>query len=209
MDGEIPKPAGARENQKTEMRTRIADALIELLAEGRMDINHDLIAEHTGVARRTVYRYFPDRAALMDGALLRVRELAGPKVDYPDSPEELLDSLEPVYTGFDAIAPIATMLRTTPQGRQLRLAQNDVRVRRYTAALAGAVRELPPADRKLATATLQVLHTTPWLEMRDHWGLDGRQIARATGWAVRTLLADLKRRGSLPLDRDVPQAAND
>jgi len=82
-------------------------------------------------------------------------------------------------------------------------------VRRYTAALAGAVRELPPADRKLATAMLQVLNTTPWLEMRDHWGLDGKQIARATGWAVRTLLADLKRRGSLPLDRDVPAAAND
>jgi hypothetical protein len=101
------------------------------------------------------------------------------------------------------------MLRTTPQGRQLRLAQNDLRVRRYTAALADTVRELPPADRKLATAMLQVLNTTPWLEMRDHWGLDGKQIARATGWAVRTLLNDLKRRGGLPLDRDVPEAAND
>ena len=198
-----------RDARKQHARAQILDAFVALLTEGEADLSHDAVATRSGVARRTVYRYFPDRAALMDGALLRVRELAGPKVDYPDSPEELLDSLEPVYTGFDAIAPIATMLRTTPQGRQLRLAQNDVRVRRYTAALAGAVRELPPADRKLATATLQVLHTTPWLEMRDHWGLDGRQIARATGWAVRTLLADLKRRGSLPLDRDVPQAAND
>jgi hypothetical protein len=51
---------------------------------------------------------------------------------------------------------------------------------------------------------LQVLNTTPWLEMRDHWGLDGKQIARATGWAVRTLLNDLKARGDLPLDRDLP-----
>ncbi len=47
---------------------------------------------------------------------------------------------------------------------------------------------------------LQVLHTTPWLEMRDHWGLKGEQIARATGWAIRTLLADLKTRGNKPLD---------
>jgi hypothetical protein len=45
--------------------------------------------------------------------------------------------------------------------------------------------------------------------MRDHWGLSGRQIARATGWAVRTLLRDLQRRGSLPLDRDLPAPAND
>jgi hypothetical protein len=145
----------------------------------------------------------------MDGALMRVRELAGVRVTYPESAEELLDTLEPIYTGFDAIAPIVTMLRTTPQGRQLRLVQNAERVRSYTAALADAVRDLPPGDRKLAIAMLQVLHTTPWLEMRDHWGLDGRQIARATGWAVRTLLADLERRGNLPLDRDPPSPAND
>jgi AcrR family transcriptional regulator len=201
--------APVRDAKKRQARERILDSFIELLIEGDGDLSHDAVAARSGVGRRTVYRYFPDRAALMDAALLRVRELAGPKVDYPDSPEELLDSLEPVYTGFDTIAPIITMLRTTPQGRQLRLAQNELRVRRYTSALAHTVRELPPADRKLATAMLQVLNTTPWLEMRDHWGLDGMQIARATGWAVRTLLADLKRRGSLPLDRDVPAAAND
>jgi AcrR family transcriptional regulator len=201
--------APVRDAKKRQARERILDSFIELLIEGDGDLSHDAVAARSGVGRRTVYRYFPDRAALMDAALLRVRELAGPKVDYPDSPEELLDSLEPVYTGFDTIAPIITMLRTTPQGRQLRLAQNELRVRRYTSALSDTVRELPPADRKLATAMLQVLNTTPWLEMRDHWGLDGKQIARATGWAVRTLLADLKRRGSLPLDRDVPAAAND
>ncbi len=73
----------------------------------------------------------------------------------------------------------------------------------YTKALAEAVKELPKEDRKLATAMLQVLHTTPWLEMRDQWDLDGRQIARAAAWAVRTLLKDLKTRRGLPLDQEV------
>jgi hypothetical protein len=54
----------------------------------------------------------------------------------------------------------------------------------------------------LATAMLQVLHTTPRREMRDHWGLDGEQIARACGWAMRTLLKDLREREGRPLDRD-------
>ncbi|EQB32738.1 hypothetical protein [Sphingobium ummariense] len=40
--------------------------------------------------------------------------------------------------------------------------------------------------------------------MRDHWGLDGAQIARACGWAMRTLLADLKARQGRPLDVDAP-----
>jgi AcrR family transcriptional regulator len=197
-------PNALRTAKKEEARARILDAFIALMSEGAFDVSHDAVAARAHVARRTVYRYFPDRPALMDAALLRVRELAGPRVTYPASAEELLATLEPIYTGFDAIGPIAVMLRTTPQGRALRLAQNDRRVASYTAALADAVRDLPKEDRKLATAMLQVLHTTPWLEMRDHWGLDGRQIARATGWAVRTLLKDLKQRGATPLDQDAP-----
>lgn len=197
-------PADTRTIKKEEARARILDAFIALLIEGADDLSHDAVADRAEVGRRTVYRYFPDRAALMDATLLRVRERAGVRVTYPQSAEELLDTLESIYTGFDSIAPLITMLRTTPQGRHLRLAQNRQRVQSYTRALAEAVKDLPPEDRKLATAMLQVLHTTPWLEMRDHWGLDGHQIARATGWAVRTLLNDLKARGSLPLDLDLP-----
>lgn len=196
-------PASAPKNGRDETRTRILDTFIAMMSEGDAVLNHDTLAERTGVARRTVYRYFPDRGVLMDAALLRVRELAGTGVGYPDSAEELLATLEPIYTGFDAIAPIAVMTRTTPQGRAMRLGQKEQRVAHYTGALADAVKDLPEEDRKLATAMLQVLHTTPWLEMRDQWDLDGRQIARATGWAVRTLLNDLKLRGSLPLDEDV------
>ena len=198
----IDAPASLRTQKKQALEERILDAFIALLSEGAADLSHDAVADRAGVGRRTVYRYFPDRPALMEGALMRVRALAGPQVAYPESADELLATLAPIYQGFDAIAPVATMLRTTPQGRQLRLAQKARRVASYTNALADAVKALPPADRKLATAMLQVLHTTPWLEMRDQWGLDGGQIARATGWAVRTLLSDLKQRGPLPLDRD-------
>jgi hypothetical protein len=47
---------------------------------------------------------------------------------------------------------------------------------------------------------LQVLHTTPWLEMRDPSRLSGEQIARVTGRAIRTLPADLRVRKGLALD---------
>jgi len=200
----IDAPASLRTQKKQALEERILDAFIALLSEGAADLSHDAVADRAGVGRRTVYRYFPDRPALMEGALMRVRALAGPRVAYPESADELLATLAPIYQGFDAIAPVATMLRTTAQGRQLRLAQKARRVASYTNALADAVKALPPADRKLATAMLQVLHTTPWLEMRDQWGLDGGQIARATGWAVRTLLKDLRKRGPLPLDQDLP-----
>jgi len=198
MDEDTTAP-GTRERKKDETRARIADDVIALMAEGRLDISHDLVAERTGIARRTIYRYFPDRQELLGGASTRVRELAGPGVRFPESEADLTGTLYDTYTGFDRIAPITTLMRSTPQGRAMRMAQNDLRVERYTAVTADAVKDLPEEDRRLATALLQMLHTTPWLEMRDHWGLTGEEIARATGWAIRTLLADLRARNGKPL----------
>jgi len=188
-------------DRKSAARARIVDALVALLVEDG-EINHDRVAERAGVGRRTVYRYFPDREALMRSIWDRITELAGPRVTFPSSEAELLDSLPAIYRGFDEIADLATLLRSTPQGRRVRLSESGRRRSSYTAALADAVKALPPEDRLLATAMIQVLHTTPWLEMRDHWGLDGDRIARACGWAIRTLLADLRARGGRPLDSD-------
>ena len=179
-----------------------AQMLLLAAEEGFAAASAKHIAERAGVGRRTVYRYFPDREALMQSAWDRVTGLAGPEVTFPRSEVEMLASLEPIYTGFDRIAPLATLVRSTPQGRAVRRSQNARRVASYTAAAAEAVKALPPEDQKLATAVLQVLHTTPWLEMRDHWGLEGRQIAKAMGWAMRTLLKDLKDRDGRPLDED-------
>jgi AcrR family transcriptional regulator len=191
---------GLRARNKDALRARIVSCMTELLSEGRIDINHDLIVERTGISRRTVYRYFPDKEALLDGVSEHIRALAGSNVIMPRTEAELLSTLHDIYTGFDKIAPLATLVRSTPQGRAIRLASNRRRVESYRAATADAVKNLPPEDRTLATAMLQVLHTTPWLEMRDHWKLSGAQIARTTGWAIRTLLKDLRARGAKPLD---------
>jgi AcrR family transcriptional regulator len=190
---------GQRERNKEEARTRILDAVIELLADGRAEVNHDAVADRTGISRRTVYRYFDDRQKLLAAASTRVRELAGSRVAFPNDEKDLLDTRS-IYEGFDRIAPIATLVRSTPEGRAMRLSQKAERQSRYIDATAEAVKDLPESDRLLATAMLQVLHTTPWLEMRDHWDLNGEQIGRATEWAIRTLLADLRTRGNTPLD---------
>lgn len=194
-----PLPSGARARKKDALRNRMIDELVALIAEGQTDISHDLIAARVGVGRRTAYRYFPDRDALLQAAWDRVNTMAGAAVDFPQSEADLLGTLHTIHTGFDQRAPLATLVRSTPQGRAVRASQNQRRVESYTAVTAAAVKDLPVEDQKLATAIVQILHTSPWLEMRDHWDLDGEQISRATGWAIRTLLADLKARGARPL----------
>ena len=44
---EVTSP-GLRERNKIEARNQIADAVIELMAEGNLDISHDAVAEVTG-----------------------------------------------------------------------------------------------------------------------------------------------------------------
>jgi AcrR family transcriptional regulator len=200
MDSLIEPARGLRERKKDDVRNRISDAVIGLIAEGRADISHDAVAKETGISRRTIYRYFPDREALLSAASTRVRDLAGSGVAFPTCEIDLLDT-HAIYTGFDRIAPIATLVRSTPQGRAMRNSQKGERQESYRAATADAVKDLPEDDQVLATAVLQVLHTTPWLEMRDHWDLTGEQIGRATQWAIRTLLKDLRERGNTPLDQ--------
>ena len=191
---------GLRERKKDDARNRIADAVIQLMADGN-EISHDVVAETTGISRRTIYRYFPDRDSLLSTASTRVREMAGNRLVFPKDEQSLLDTYS-IYKGLDRIAPIATLVRSTPQGRAMRLSQKRERQESYLAAAADAVKDLPEEDRVLATAMLQVLHTTTWLEMRDHWDLTGEQMGRATSWAISVLLNDLRSRQGRPLSPD-------
>lgn len=191
-------PARPEVPDNAHTRAKIGDALVALLAED-VRVNHDAVAERSGVSRRTVYRYYPDQASLLRALRERVTALAGPGVHYPGSTEELLATLHAIYEGFDRIAPVATVIHSTPQGRAARLADREARVAAYREATHDTVARLPEDDRVLATAMLQFLHTSAWLEMRDQWGLSGADIARACNWAIRALLADLATRGDKPL----------
>jgi len=197
----LDDPAKPATPDNPHTRARIDDALVGLLADDER-VTHDAVAARTGLSRRTVYRYYPDQASLLRALRERVTSLAGPDVRYPMSEEELLSTLPGIYEGFDRIAPVALVIRSTPQGRAARLADREARVAAYTRAAADAVKALPPEDQRLATAMLQFLHTSAWLEMRDQWGLEGAEIARACGWAMRTLLKDLHMRGERPLHED-------
>lgn len=199
---ETPRDAALRpgpDNENT--RNRICQATIELMGETGA-INHDAVAARAGVARRTVYRYFPDQPALLRGAREYVTALAGPKVVFPEREADLVGQLEDIHTGFDRITPTVIMLRSTPQGRSMRLADREERKARYTAAAAEAVKALPAHDQMLATAMLQFLHTSAWIEMHDQWGFTGEEIATSCRWAMKTLLKDLHERGGKPLDED-------
>jgi AcrR family transcriptional regulator len=199
-------PGSLRERMKAQTRELIVDQLVAALAEGALgQASHDALAKRVGVSRQTVYRYFPDRDALMEALWARINaELSGGGAPgLPTTEQGLLDVLAPLFANYDRIAPLITISQSTPEGRAMRLSVKDRRSRAFLDVTADATAGLSAEDKKLAAAIVQLLvGGQAWLEMRQQWDLTGEQMARATGWAVRTLLADLHARDGRPLDQD-------
>ena len=199
-------PGSLRERMKAQTRELIVDQLVAALAEGALgQASHDALAKRVGVSRQTVYRYFPDRDALMEALWARINaELSGGGAPgLPTTEQGLLDVLAPLFANYDRIAPLITISQSTPEGRAMRLSVKDRRSRAFLDVTADATAGLSAEDKKLAAAIVQLLvGGQAWLEMRQQWDLTGEQMARATGWAVRTLLADLHARNGRPLDQD-------
>lgn len=199
-------PGSLRERMKAQTRELIVDQLVAALAEGALgQTSHDALARRVGVSRQTVYRYFPDRDALMEALWARINaELSGGGAPgLPTTEQGLLDVLAPLFANYDRIAPLITISQSTPEGRAMRLSVKDRRSRAFLDVTADATAGLSAEDKKLAAAIVQLLvGGQAWLEMRQQWDLTGEQMARATGWAARTLFADLHARNGRPLDQD-------
>lgn len=194
-----------RDRQKAQTRNLILDALVAAMAAGELEqATHDALARRVGVSRQTVYRHFPDRESLMAALWERLNPRFTAK-GLPTTEADLVELLAPMYAAFDRDADIITVAQSTPQGRAMRLAVRDKRGKAFRQATAEATRGLPDRDALLATAVIQLLHGgQAWMEMRGQWGLSGEEIARACGWAMRVLLADLHARGGRPLDAPAP-----
>jgi AcrR family transcriptional regulator len=203
MDAAV-STTGRRAAHRAAVQARIEDALLEFMAKGETQrLNHDAVADAAGVSRRTVYRYYPDREALLKGLWARTTRAAGPGVGIPKDADEVLGRLHEVYTGFDRNADAILVALTTPEGRAVRNSVKPERVAGWRTALADDVAALPERQRDWALAAIQLLSTgLAWREMRDQWDMDGTEIAAACGWAIRTLLKDLAAREGRPLTEE-------
>jgi AcrR family transcriptional regulator len=192
-----PSLPSKRAANREQVRARIEDALLETLAQGDPGgVNHDQIARRAGVGRRTVYRYFPDRTALLEAGYHRLNRAAHPSVGMPKSAQGILDGLEALFIGFDGNADAMTVTMASAEGRAIRNAMTPQRIAAYRDALAKETAHLDPARRDMAIAAIQLLNSGfAWREFRDQWGLDGAVMARASRWAIKALLKDLAEGG--------------
>jgi AcrR family transcriptional regulator len=193
-----------RDRQKAQTRELIVEAMVAALAAGELEkATHEALARRVGVSRQTVYRHFPDRQSLMTALWEHLHRRFAAR-GHPAVEADLTELLGPMYAAFDRDADLVTIAQSTPQGRAIRMAVRDRRAAAFRQACAEATDGLDERDAVLATAVIQLLHGgQAWIEMRQQWDLSGEEIARACGWAIRTLLADLHARRALRSEASV------
>ena len=191
-----------RERQMRETKEAIFRAAADQLADHGLEEFHiPGLAKAAGVSVRTVYRYFPTREALLEAFAHWLDDQIGTFSMSADV-DDLLTGVEPVFAAFDEHADVIRSQWATSQGRAIR---EKGRVRRLAALGAAVKRETPHLtanEHRQATAILSLLHSSrTWQAMKDDFGMDGREGGKAVSWALRTLVADLRRRDADAAER--------
>jgi len=191
-----------REEQVRLTRDRILDALTELLADRRPDdITTREIAERAGVAQPTVYRYFPDRTALLDGITERINELAAESEGggYAlESIDEIGPRIEWLFATSDTI-PVEMRAEALLNADPRRFGDDT---RRHSEEMLSVVTaEFPELDGRQHLQLAGLLRclgsSQAWLRMREEFGVPGAEAGPLMRWAVDTLVRAV-RAGELP-----------
>jgi AcrR family transcriptional regulator len=184
-----------REQQAAVARERMLHAVAELLERGvSEELTMPEVAELSGVSLRTVYRYFPTREALLDAA---GRWIGGEllKQGYPRSLDDVADSFERACRDFDERPGLVRAMALSQVGREARSSRRRERLDAIRQVLEQEVGALPERELRQAEAVLAYLHNMlAYTTLREEQQLSGAEIGEALGWAIRTLVADLRRK---------------
>ncbi len=181
---------GTLRDQQAELtRELIVRAFQELLQNDHPDaITYPQVAEAAGVSLRTVYRYFPTRADLLQIAAAWFTELTGEVPwDDPRTVRDLAGVLPHIGRLFDEHTNVFRALSEIELERPRRDA--------VAAAIADVSANLPPNEVRAAEAMLSYIRSgRAWLVLHEQYGLAGDEIVATLDWAAGSLLADVRRR---------------
>lgn len=178
-----------REAQAHETRERILSAATELLGRNPFgDFSMDEIATAAGVERRTVFRHFSNKEALLDALWGFVNEQleAQPR---PSSFDELVSGPRTAFPAFDRNAGIMRASLHTPAGQAMRLRAVPGRRAAFHACLAEELKQVSAEEAEKIEALAHLLYSAgAWETLKDYAGMDGETAGEAASWAIKTLV---------------------
>ncbi|WP_416665865.1 TetR/AcrR family transcriptional regulator [Egbenema bharatensis] len=188
-----PYRSSLRQKQSEATRQLILEALAEqLVSDGLQDFSIADAAKRAGVAARTIYRYFPNREAILEALGEWVDQQLG-DLPYPSTPDEVAELAKLAFPRFEQQATIIKALLLSELGQNVRSRLRQKRRQAIVAALSPVMDTLSPEAAQAAQAVIGHLVTAEtWKHLRDEFGVSGEAAGEAIAWAVRTLVADLQ-----------------
>jgi AcrR family transcriptional regulator len=205
-DSERTYHSPLREAQAEQTRVHIVETMISQLAEtGGVDFSIRQLADAARVSERTVYRYFPDRDALLDAVNDHFSEVmsTGRREEELADLDELARFVPDVFRDFDrhAAATKASILINPDPARLLPTQQ------RRTELIIDVCRrtfpDLPAADqRRLGQLIRTITSTFNWLRMREEFAMTADESGELIGWVVQCVTDEIRRTGRLGAPRE-------
>jgi AcrR family transcriptional regulator len=190
--------ASLREQHAEATRERILSAVADLLERGEAEeLTMPGVAEESGISLRTVYRYYPTREQLLEAAGRWIGDelLQHP---YPQTLAEVGELFRAGCRDFDEHPGLVRALALSHLGQSVRGYRRRERLQAISQALRHEVGDLSEEELRRAEAVLAYLHNMlAYTALREESGLSGDEIGEALGWAIDTLVDDLRKRSSL------------
>lgn len=151
------------------------------------------VAKRAGVSVRTLYRYVGDRDQLNALAGQLIYQEVFQIHERPENPEAVAERVSTagllLEENVELVRALARSSGSVPATARAR----------WRAAVGSAVSEvvegLPEEERRGAVAILQLLASSvSWLALREDGELGCEEASATLGWAIRTLVGDLRAR---------------
>ncbi len=188
-------PATLREQHANTTRVRILSAVADLLeSDPAEELTMPRVAAASGVSLRTIYRYYTTREDLLEAAGRWIGDELF-RHPYPRDLDETAELFRVGCVDFDERPGLVRAMALSQVGREARGHRRDERLAAIRQALRNEVGDLPEDELRRAEAVLAYLHNIlAYTTMREENDLSGEDVGEAVGWAIRTLVADLRRR---------------
>jgi AcrR family transcriptional regulator len=182
----VPDPSATEE--------KILAAYSELIEEvGTDDVSFRLIALRAGIGERTVYRYYPTRVDLLLATAAWIERTIFTRQE-SDSIFDVPIAIREAMEGYDRRPELAHVVAETAM-RGVNGSEPAPHRVRFETMLSREVPSLEDRERRQIVAALCHLDSSAtWVTMRREFGMAGRDIADAAGWAAEAVLDPIRGR---------------
>lgn len=167
-------------------------ALVEQLAsEGLQDFSIADAAKTAGVSTRTIYRYFPNREALLDGVAEWVDQKF-PDLPHPTNLIEILQLVRQGFPEYDRQSQLVRALLVTKLGKNVRSHLFAQRWQLTEALQPLQSKAETEEEGRAITALIQYLAMAETWNYLNGCGIKGEQAGQVVAWVIELVVDALE-----------------